>query len=89
MSKAILLILIFKLLVLISLTYIASLLNMTCACGSRAWTRDRRGRFCVVCGEGWGEQYSHKTETVSEATLLPPPRLLAESQTEFRKDSRR
>ncbi len=67
MSKVILLIVVFKILVVISLAYIASLLDMSCACGSRVWTRDRRGRFCAVCGEPWGEQYSADAETVSDS----------------------
>jgi hypothetical protein len=80
MSKLILLILICKILVVISLAYIASLLDMNCTCGSRLWTRDRRGRFCVVCGESWGEQYDAEAETVSDSKPSPTSRLLAGSQ---------
>jgi len=87
MSKVILLILVFKILVVISLAYIASLLEMSCACGSRVWTRDRRGRFCAVCGEPWGEQYSAAAETVSDSTPSPASRLLAESRTEFPRET--
>jgi hypothetical protein len=79
MSKVFLLIIIFKVLVLISLAYIASLVDMSCVCGSRVWTRDRRGRFCAVCGEPWGEQYGTKGETVSDSKLSLASRLLAES----------
>ena len=86
MSKLILLILVSKILVVISLAYIASLLDMSCACGSRVWTRDRRGRFCAVCGEPWGGQYSADAETVSDSKPSLPARLLAESRTEFPKD---
>ena len=83
MSKVFLLIIIFKVLVLISLAYIASLVDMSCVCGSRVWTRDRRGRFCVVCGEPWGEQYSADAETVSDSKPSLASRVLAESRTEF------
>jgi hypothetical protein len=86
MSKVILLILVFKILVVISLAYIASLLDMSCACGSRVWTRDRRGRFCAVCGEPWGEQYSADAETVSDSKPSLASRLLAESRTEVRRE---
>jgi hypothetical protein len=80
MSKVILLICIFKMLVGISLGYIASLLDMNCACGSRVWKRDRYGRFCAQCGETWGEQYSAKAETVSDSKRSLASLLLAESQ---------
>ena len=86
MSKVILLILVFKILVVISLAYIASLLDMSCACGSRVWTRDRRGRFCAVCGEPWGEQYSADAETVPDSKPSLASRLLAESRTEVRRE---
>lgn len=87
MSKVILLIVVFKVLVVISLAYIASLLDTSCACGSRVSTRDRRGRFCAVCGEPWGEQYSPDAETVSDSKPSLASRLLAESRTEFRKET--
>jgi hypothetical protein len=80
MSRVILLILSFKLLVGISLAYIASLLDMNCACGSRVWTRNRRGRFCAECGEPWGQQYSGKAETVSDSKPSLASRLLAQSE---------
>jgi hypothetical protein len=80
MSKIILLILSFKILVVISVAHIASLLQKTCACGSRVWTRDRRGQFCAECGEPWGEEYSAKAETVSDSKPSLASRLLAESK---------
>jgi hypothetical protein len=80
MSKVILVILTFKLLVGISLAYIASLVDMNCACGSRVWTRDRRGRFCAECGAPWGPQYSGKAETVPNSTPSLVSRLLAETE---------
>jgi hypothetical protein len=86
MSKVILLMLVFKILVVISLTYIASLWDMSCACGSRVWTRDRRGRYCAVCGEPWGEQYSADAETVSDSKPSLTARMLAESRTEVRRE---
>ena len=86
MSKVILLILVFKILVVISLAYIASLLDMSCACGSRVWTRDRRGRFCAVCGEPWGEQYRADAETVPDSKPSLASRLLAESRTEVQRE---